>query len=199
MKIIGITGGVGAGKSTVLDYLQQRHGAYTVQADQVGHELMEQAGSCFEPMVQLLGREILDGQGSIDRGKVAKLVFPRPELLRQLNGIIHPAVRREIGKRMATQESQGRKIFVMEAALLLEAHYDECCGDLWYIYAEDAIRRHRLKQQRGYSEEKITDILKNQQPDRVFRERCDYVVENNGDLQTTFLQIDKRIEAYGLM
>lgn len=199
MKIIGITGGVGAGKSTVLDHLRERYDAYTVQADLVGHELMGPEGSCFSPVLELLGEGILDEQGKIDRKKVAQIVFPRPEVLAQLNAIIHPAVKKEIRRRMEEEERAGRKFFVVEAALLIEDHYDEICGDMWYICADPAVRRQRLKEQRGYADEKITDIFKNQQTDQVFRQKCDYVVENNGDLQVTYQQIDRRIETYGAM
>lgn len=193
MKIIGITGGVGAGKSTVLDYLRERYDAYTVQADLVGHEVMEPRGSCYAPVLDLLGREVLDAQGRIDRKKVAEIVFPRPQVLARLNGIIHPAVKEEIRRRIGEQEQKGRRIFVIEAALLLEDHYDAICEDLWYIYAEEAVRRQRLKDQRGYTDEKITDIFRNQQTEQAFRQKCLYTVENNGDLQVTYQQIDRRI------
>lgn len=199
MKIIGITGGVGAGKSAVLDYLQSRYDAYTIQADQVGHWLMEPQGSCFLPVVNLLGQEILNGKGEIDRGKVAALVFPCPQTLAKLNGIIHPAVKREIRRRVALEEERGRKVFVIEAALLLEDHYDEICHDIWYIYAPDEARRKRLKRQRGYTEQKIADIFRNQQTDASFRQKCSYTVENGGDLRETYRQIDKRIETYEFM
>lgn len=199
MKIIGITGGVGAGKSAVLDYLQSRYNAYTIQADRVGHQLMEPGGSCFLSVINLLGRKILDEKGEIDRGKVAALVFPYPQTLAQLNGIIHPAVKREIRRRIALEEEGGRKVFVIEAALLLEDHYDEICHDIWYIYAPDKARQERLKKQRGYTERKIADIFKNQQTDAVFRQKCSYTVENGGDLQETYRQIDKRMETYEFM
>lgn len=199
MKIIGITGGVGAGKSVVLDYLAQRYQAYTVQADKVGHELMEPGAGCFFPILDLLGREILDDAGRIDRGKVAALAFPHPEVLAKLNGIVHPAVKKEIRRRIAIQREQGRKIFVIEAALLLEDHYDEICHDMWYIYADEQARQARLEMQRGYSREKIRDIFKNQQTEDAFRQKCDYTVENDKDLQETYRQIDKRIKTYEFM
>ncbi len=199
MKIIGITGGIGAGKSAVLDYLKERYGAYIIQADQVGHALMEPKGSCFLPVVKLLGKETLDTQGKIDRGKIAALVFPNPQLLAQLNEIIHPAVKQKIREHIAVQEQEGRSVFVIEAALLIEDHYEEICQEFWYIYAEEAVRRRRLKEQRGYSEEKITDIFQSQQTEDIFRRECSYVVENNGDLQMTYLQIDKRMKSYGFM
>lgn len=199
MKIIGMTGGVGAGKSTVLEYLRERHGAYTVQADLVGHELMEPKGSCFAPILDLLGHKILDAQGRIDRKKVAGIVFPRPEILAELNEIIHPAVKKEILRRAAEEERQGRRLFVIEAALLIEARYDEFCEDIWYICADPALRRQRLKDERGYPDEKITNIFKNQQTDQIFRQKCGYVVENNGDLQAAYQQIDRRIKTYGIL
>lgn len=199
MKIIGITGGVGAGKSVVLDYLENRYKAYTVQADQVGHALMEPEGSCFGPVLELLGQGILQEQGKIDRKKVAALVFPDPDRLAQLNGIIHPAVKQEIRRRIAVQEQKGQNVFVIEAALLIEDCYESICEEFWYIYAEEPVRRQRLREHRGYSEEKITDIFQNQQTDEGFRQACQYVVENNGDLQETYRQIDKRMNHYGIV
>lgn len=199
MKVLGITGGVGAGKSRVLEYLRERYGAYTVEADQVGHQLMEPGGSCYSPVVQLLGEGILDTQGRIDRKEVASLVFPRKESLEKLNHIIHPAVKQEIRRRIAQQEREGRKLFVVEAALLLEDRYWEICGEIWHISVSGPVRRQRLKAQRGYSGEMINDILKNQLSEEAFQEKCDYTVDNDGDWGLTRRQIDQRIEEYGIM
>ena len=89
MKIIGITGGVGAGKSTVLEYVKKRADSIVLQADQVGHEVMEPEGSCYRPVVELFGSRILRPDGTIDRGAVAAVVFSDGEKLAALNGIIH--------------------------------------------------------------------------------------------------------------
>ena len=199
MIILGITGAVGAGKSTIMNRLKEQYGAYTIQADQVGHLLMKQGQLCYDAILRVFGEKILGEDGEIDRKKLGGIVFSDRELLLKLNNIIHPAVKQYILDQIEEQRRQDCKLFVMEAALLLEEHYDAICDDLWYIYVNDEVRRTRLKADRGYSDEKITEILENQLEDGVFRERCHYIVENNEDLHQTFEQIDKRIKTYGII
>ena len=199
MIILGITGAVGAGTSTIMNRVKEQYGAYTIQADQVGHLLMKKGQICYDAILKQFGREILAEDGEIDRKKLGSIVFSNRELLLKLNNIIHPAVKQYILDQVEEKRQEGCTLFVMEAALLLEEHYDAICDDLWYIYVNDEVRRARLKADRGYSDEKITEILENQLEDGIFRERCRYVVENNGDLDQTYEQIDKRINMYGIM
>ena len=196
MRVIGITGGVGAGKSTVLDYVRQRWDTLVVQADVTGHEVMAPGGPCYEPILELFGSEILREDKSIDRGKVAAIVFQDGEKLAALNGIVHPAVKKEILARIECARKEGVSLFFLEVALLFEDHYDAICDDLWYIYADESVRRERLMDSRGYSQEKINGIFANQMSDIFFRTHCDYVVENNGDLAVTYGQIEERIHSY---
>ena len=93
MKVIGITGGVGAGKSEVLAYLERCPGCRVIMADRAAHRLEEPGEACYEPLTALLGTEILDASGRIDRQKMAARIFGDGELLRKVNGIVHPAVR----------------------------------------------------------------------------------------------------------
>lgn len=199
MIVVGITGGIGSGKSTILRRMKEAYGAYTIQADKVGHHLMKPGNPCYQPIIQLLGREILDETGSIDRKKVGGIVFSNPVLLNKLNKIIHPAVKDFILDKLEKKRQEGCRLFVVEAALLLEDHYDEICDDLWYIYVDCEIRGRRLKEERGYSSEKIRDIMSNQLTDAIFRERCNYVIVNNGDFEETYKQIDKRVRSYEIM
>ena len=199
MIILGITGAVGAGKSTIMNRLKEQYGAYTIQADQVGHLLMKKGQICYDAILKQFGEGILAENGEIDRKKLGEIVFSNRRLLLKLNNIIHPAVKQYILDQVEEKRQEGCTLFVMEAALLLEEHYDAICDDLWYIYVNDEVRRARLKADRGYSDEKITEILENQLEDGIFRERCRYVVENNGDLNQTYEQINKRINMYGIM
>lgn len=193
MKIIGITGGVGAGKSTILQYMQMEYKAFAIQADQVGHLLMKPDESCYQPMVKLFGSGILKGDGSIDRQMVGKIVFSNSRMLKKLNAIIHPRVKSYILNEIARQREEGTRLFVMEAALLLEDEYDALCDEVWYIYADERVRRERLRKERGYSDEKIDGILSNQMTEQEFERRCDYKIENNGNLEITYHQIRERI------
>lgn len=193
MKMIGITGGVGAGKSTILNYMRDECGAFVLQADQVGHWLMRPGESCYRPMVELFGRGILKEDGSIDRKKVGGIVFSNDRLLKKLNGIIHPRVKSYIKNEIAVQRKKGTPLFVLEAALLLEDEYDTLCDEVWYVYARESVRRQRLKAERGYSDEKIDGILSNQLTEQEFEKLCDYRIENNGNLELTYHQIQERI------
>lgn len=201
MKVLGITGQVGAGKSTVLQYLEKHHGARVIQADAAGHLLMEPSMLCYQPIIERFGSDILDEDGKIDRRKLGAAVFTDREKLEKLNAIVHPAVREWI-KSEITKEKQAEKapFVVVEAALLLEEHYDTICDQIWYIYIEDRVRRERLKRSRGYTDEKIDNILKNQQKDDVFRKYCQFVVDNSSDfVENTFEQIDRGLMENGFL
>lgn len=196
MKIIGITGGIGAGKSTVLEYLRLRQDSEVVQADRIGHEVMEPDGPCYASIVELFGTGILQEDGRIDRAKVASIVFQDGKKLAALNGIVHPAVKKEIFSRIEEARRKEISFFFLEVALLFEDHYDAICDDLWYIYADEDVRRKRLADSRGYSQEKMDGIFANQMSEEFFRTHCDYEIENNGDLAVTHRQIEERIHSY---
>ncbi len=200
MKVIGVTGGVGAGKSRVLKYLEEACGAYVIQADQVGHKVMEPGEAAYEAVLETFGGDMADAgsrgeknilrpDGTIDRSVLGTLVFTDRDRLMALNAIIHPAVKEWIRRELEIQRRQGRAICVVEAALLIEDHYEEFCGELWYIYAEETVRRQRLQDSRGYSQEKITSIFQNQLSEEEFRRHCQVVIENSGEFEEARRQI----------
>ena len=193
MKIIGITGGVGAGKSTVLNYMEQEFGACVLEADKIGHLVMEPGERCYEEIVCLFGKEILKNDKTIDRKKVSDVVFSNGEMLSKLNGIIHPAVKEYICRRLREEIENGRQLAVVEAALLLEDHYEVFCNEIWYIHTDQEIRIARLMSDRGYTREKAESIIRNQASEEYFRAHADYVIENNGDLAVTHDQIKKGV------
>ena len=194
MKVIGITGGVGAGKSAILQYLKEKHGAIVVEADNVGHLLMEPGGACYYSIVEKFGSSILNGDQTINRGKLGKIVFSDEGLLSELNKIIHPRVKSHIVSEIAKERAYHRtNYFVVEAALLIEDHYDVICDEMWYIHTEESVRAERLKESRGYDAEKIADIMANQKSPEEFRAACQVIIDNSGDLTNTYEQIDKQL------
>lgn len=194
MKIIGITGGVGAGKSTVLDYLKREFQAEILQTDLAGHLVMEPGQICYERIVEQFGREILQEDGRIDRKKLGAIVFANDALLKELNGIVHPAVKEYVLEQIKLAAQRTCRLFVVESALLFDDDYDAICQEVWYIYASEAERSKRLRQERGYSDDRIQGIMKNQAKEEFFRSHSDFVVENNGDLEETCRQIRERIQ-----
>ncbi|NLL93855.1 MAG: dephospho-CoA kinase [Clostridiales bacterium] len=181
-KIIGITGGVGCGKSTVLSILEEKYNASVIQADIVGHLVMKSGNDAFESIVKLFGNKILDELGEIDRKKLGEIVFVNEELLQKLNAIIHPAVKEYIKNFVDDQISKKTEIIVVEAALLIEAGYRDICSEYWYIFASENIRKNRLKASRGYSDEKIIEIMNNQLSEEEFKEYTDFTIDNNSDV-----------------
>ena len=194
MRVIGVTGGVGAGKSTVLGILEKEFDAYVIQADLLGHVLMEPGEECYDAVIAFFGKEIIKKDKTSDRRRISDVVFTDKDMLLKLNGIIHPAVKQRILRLISEQREAGRKLCVVEAALFLEERYQEFCDEVWYVYTEEEIRIQRLMESRGYSRDKSLGIIRNQVSDQVFRENTDYVIENNGDLEDTRRQIREGIE-----
>lgn len=194
MKIIGITGGVGSGKSTVLSYLEEAYGARVIQADQVANKIKEPGESCYDAIVQLLGPSVLLENGFIDRKRMGQLIFSDTSLLEKTNQILHPAVKAYIKNAIAAVEKENVPVFVIEAALLIEDDYGAICDELWYIYTRESVRRERLKSSRGYTDEYITNIMKKQLSDETFRSACDFVIDNSESPAFTKEQIDKRMK-----
>ena len=195
MRVIGVTGGVGAGKSTVLGIMEEDFQAYVIQAGPAwSHSDGNRGEECYDAVIALFGKEIIKKDKTIDRRRISDVVFTDKDMLLKLNGIIHPAVKQRILDLLGEQKEAGREICVVEAALFLEENYQEFCDEVWYVYTEEEIRIRRLMESRGYSREKSLGIIRNQVSDQVFREHTDYVIENNGDLKGTRRQIREGIE-----
>ena len=192
MLIIGITGGVGAGKSSVLQYMKENYRCRVILADDVGNQVKLPGEICYNQLVELLGRDILDEEGYIDRNKMASAIFSDKELLLAVNAIIHPAVKEYILTEIQREKEILRyDFFFVEAALLIECGYGEYVDELWYIYASEDIRRERLKASRGYSDEKVSQIMNGQLKEDEFRNHCQIIIDNGSDFEMTKKQIDK--------
>lgn len=197
--IIGVTGGVGCGKSAVMNLLNTEFGVEIILADEVGHEVMAPDGEAYEEIKGYFGSDILEkNTGIIDRKVLASRVFNNKESLDKLNSIIHPAVKRRILNRIKKicENSDKEPFIAIEAALLLEDNYDEICDTIWYIYASKKERIRRLKESRGYSDEKIASIMKNQLTEKEFRLRSDEVIDNSGDIIRTRKNLQKILDKY---
>lgn len=197
MRIIGITGGVGAGKSQILSYIEEHYSCRIIRADEAAH-LLEQPGySCYDGLISLLGETILDKDGTIHRGKMAEVIFRDKSILEKVNALIHPAVKEYIKQEIKKEQEEGKvKFFFIEAALLIEERYNEIADELWYIHADVSIREKRLAENRQYSAEKTAGIMKRQLAEEVFRKHCRVVITNNGSLADTYKQIDKIMGEY---
>ncbi len=194
MKVVGITGGIGAGKSQILAYLKEHTRCRIIIADQVAHELEEPGGRCYQPIVSILGTAILTEDGRIDRAKMAAGIFADGKLLSQINEIVHPAVKEYITGAIAEERAGDRIDYLfIEAALLIEDGYKTIVDELWYIHTDIQVRRERLKASRGYSDEKIDSIMNGQLSEEEFYGQCSVVIDNSGTLDSVYRQIDKKL------
>jgi len=197
MLFIGITGGIGAGKSEILKYIKDHYKCEMYLADEVAHLVKEPGNECYARLVELLGEDVLGSDRRIDKNVMAEKIFTNPQLLNKVNQIIHPAVKEYLLVRLKeAREKKNVDLFFVEAALLIEAGYKPLVDELWYIYARKDVRRKRLKEARGYSDEKIEGIMKNQLSEEIFRKECDFEIDNSGELTDSYRQIDEKLEAY---
>ena len=201
MYVFGITGGVGAGKSTVLRLIKENFNASVIEADEVGRMLMEPGNGAYLKIVEIFGEDILDNLGeqgsTINRAKLAGIVFNNKNKRMVLNGIVHPLVKKYITEEIGRIRCAEKYDYVfVEAALLIEDHYDIICDELWYIYADEETRRERLKSSRGYSDEKIDSVFASQLSDEQFRSHCSRVIDNSHDEQMTLGQLKEIIGYY---
>ncbi len=195
MRVIGITGGVGAGKSELLSYIAKEYDCQVILADEAAHRVKEPGGPAYERLVALLSPDILDMDGRIHKGRMAERIFSSEELRLKVNEIIHPAVKELILKEITgARERNSPEYLFIEAALLIEEGYLELVDEMWYIYAREEIRRRRLKQARGYSDEKISAILSTQLTEEAFRKSCSVVIDNSGALSDACRQIDGQLK-----
>ena len=163
MRFIGITGGVGAGKTEILKYIGQHYKCEIYLADEIGHKVKEPGTEGYHALVALMGDGILAPDGQIDKPAMAAKIFADPTLLEQVNAIIHPAVKKYLADRLAEAKNKGDvELFFVEAALLIESGYEHIVDEMWYIYAREDVRRRRLSESRGYTPEKIEKIIASQ-------------------------------------
>lgn len=197
MKIIGITGGVGAGKTQILKYIEEHYNSRIIRADEVAHLLEEPGHECYHRLIGLLGKDILDADGNIVKSAMAAKIFADAGTLEKVNAIIHPEVKKYILEQITLEQKADHvAFFFIEAALLIEEHYDEIVDEMWYIHTDEAVRRRRLAVNRQYSEEKTESIIRGQLSETEFRRHCSVVITNNGDLEDTYQQINNIMGEY---
>lgn len=203
MKVIGITGGVGAGKSRILEILEKEYGAFVLLADQVGAELEEPGQEGYSLLVERFGTGILGADERLNRKAFAQMIFKDPRLLSEVNTMIHPLVWKVIGERLNDYKSQEKAankgsffLAAVEAALFDEKSR-QICHTLWYIDASEENRIQRLREHRGYTLEKCRDIMKNQQSRKEYLALADEVIDNNGTLEQVRRQIARLLGSAG--
>jgi dephospho-CoA kinase len=177
VKVIGLTGGIGSGKSTVARFLEEM-GAVTVDLDSVGHEVLKQA-QIRKRLAGEFGREILAAGDEIDRTRLGRLVFNNPEALARLNAIVHPAIDRKVRRLLEGYRRQGERIVVLEAAAMLEAGRGGDFDELWVAAAPEDVALARLAARTGLSREEALTRLRSQLTDEERVRQADVVIDTD--------------------
>lgn len=174
--VIGITGGVGSGKSTVVDYVVKATNADVILTDDLAKELTKPGKDSYIKVIKEFGNDILNDDKTIDRVKLAKIVFNDDKKLKLLNECIHPYVCKYIEEYISHNKD---KLIIIESALLFETDIYNLCDETWYICASKENKIERLKASRGYSDEKIEFIMASQKDDNFFKEKSNIVIKND--------------------
>lgn len=193
MQVIGLTGSVGSGKSTVGSWLEENFSVKLVMTDLLGHKAMETGTECYDAMVNKFGSRILDGDGRINRTKVSEIVFKDTEQLTWLNGIVHPWVKDYLKTNIEKEKECGKyDFYLLESAILFQTELDEMCDQVWYVDVNDQVRRERLKENRGYADEKIDSILEKQKENENFKKKCHLIIHNDKDKAYVLAQVREK-------
>ena len=195
MKVIGITGEAGSGKTTVTKLYAKSHNAYVILTDEVARELMEPGTECYRRVVEHFGKGILkklpEDHIPIDRGILANIVFNDENELKVLNSIVHSEVVSKVKSIITDINSLNNgenydniySVILLESAILFQVDdLVKLCDEIWYVEARDLDRRERLKRERDYSDERIEAMRISQECIRINKDRCDKIIINDRDI-----------------
>lgn len=194
-KIIGITGGIASGKSTVSSYLREL-GQIVIDADEVVHDLQKKGGALYQVLVGWLGTEILQADGELNRKKLGNLLFGSNEKLAKSANLQNPIIRKELEKRR-DRALQDNELVFLDIPLLYELGYEDWCNQVWLIYVDRETQIQRLMARNQLTKEEAQLRISRQMPLEEKRALADLVLENTGDLETLKSQIKQLVIEMG--
>jgi len=194
--LIGLTGGIASGKSTVIQHLHQS-GYSVIDADKLGHKVLEQGNPGYKKVVNYFGNEILNSDNTVNRTALGKIVFADPEKLKQLNGISHPIIAEMIQRKFeesALNSNSG--IVFLEAALLIEANWYKVCGYVWVITLDSTFALSRLQKRDNLSEYEAKLRIETQLDQEERLKYADVVLRNEGTMEELFSQTQQALQKF---
>ncbi|MDH5695427.1 MAG: dephospho-CoA kinase [Dehalococcoidia bacterium] len=190
MKVIGLTGGIGSGKSTVSQFLAEL-GAVIIDADKIGHEAFKPGAGLWREVVAAFGRQILAPDGDIDRKKLGRIVFANAEALARLNQMVHPRIYEMVKAEIEQYRRRGVEVAILEAPLLIDVPLSMKAGEpslldevdeVWVTVAAESMVLRRLKEKLGLSEQESLARIRSQLSPEARLKHADVVINNDGDL-----------------
>ena len=189
MRIIGLTGGIASGKSTVSRILQSM-GAVAIDADAIAHELAEPGAPLYEAYITHWGAGILTPEGTLDRRKIGEIVFVDEDERRWLDDVSHPLLYREVQRRLAALRTSDVQTVVLDAPLLFEAGWERLADETWVVVLPRDIQLRRLMARNHYTEEEALSRMESQLSQEEKMRRADVVIDNRG----SEAQLDKKVQ-----
>jgi dephospho-CoA kinase len=190
MLVIGLTGGIATGKSTVAAMFAAL-GAAVVDADRIAHSLQDRGQACHRQIVEAFGAEVLDETGRIDRARLGARVFSDPAAKQRLEAIMHPAIRDACAQEIRGAEASGRRVCIVGAALILETGQRDRFHKIVLVSAPEEVQVDRLVRARGLTEAEARQRIRSQWPTAAKAALADFVIDNSGDLASTEAQVSR--------
>ncbi|MDD6919678.1 MAG: dephospho-CoA kinase [Eubacteriales bacterium] len=189
MEIIGLTGGIGSGKSTVSKYISDK-GFKIIDADKISKEIMDNNLTVKENVIKKFGEDILSSDGAIDRKKIADIVFNYVEKLDELNNIIHPEIISNIDIKIDEFKRSGEEKIFLDVPLLFETGLDEKCDEIWVVVANEEKRIERVAKRDNVSAEEVKARMENQLSDQEKIQKGSLVLSNNLEIEDLYKILD---------
>jgi dephospho-CoA kinase len=197
MYVIGLTGGIGSGKSTVARVLEEEEGAAVISADLLGHEVYLPGRPAYDEIVEAFGPGVVAGDGTIDRKKLGPIVFSDPANLAKLNAITHPRMKEMMRERLAGIAARGADYAVLEAALLFDAGWDDLTDEVWVTVAPPQVAAERTSARSGIPVEQVLERIQKAQMESDERvRRSDIVIDTSGTMDET---VERARDAWAAM
>lgn len=194
MKTIGLTGGIGTGKTTVSEYLKEK-GCVIIDADKISREMTERDSPALDEIKQSFGEKYISKEGNLERKLLGDLVFNDPKALEKLQAIITKKVEQKIDSMLKQLKKQDNDdIVVIDAPLLFECGMESVADENWLVTADMGVRIDRVKKRDGLSERQISDRINNQMSEAEKRGKSRYIIDNSGTVEELYMQIDKILE-----
>jgi len=190
MKVIGLTGGIGSGKSTVAQFLAEL-GAVILDTDRVGHEVLKPDTEAWREVVAAFGRQILTPGGDVDRKKLGEVVFGNPESLVRLNQIVHPQIGKVVKAQLEEYRRQGVRVVVLEIPLLVETGGTSLVDEVWVTIASESAVLRRLKERSELSRQQSLARIRSQISNEERVKHADVVIKNDGSLDELKAKVKK--------
>ena len=188
-KIIGITGGIASGKSTVVAEIRKQ-GYQVIDADQVVHELQEKGGKLYQTLVEWLGNNILQENGELDRQKLGQVIFGNKEMMAKSSRLQNEIIRQELANRR-NQLAQTEEVFFMDIPLLIELDYMDWFDEVWLVYVDEKTQLDRLVMRNHYTRSEAQKRIASQMSTEAKKAYADKLVDNRGNLQALKEQVER--------